>query len=113
MDKDTFNHDLLTYLWVLALAAFGSVVSYLNKMQEFVLGRLIIECLNGGFTGLLTYWLCVWQGVTGPLMAFCIGVSGLMGARIWNEMLLQYKLRLGLTTTTINEEGTTNEKTAS
>ena len=95
-DKDPFGYSLFTYLWVTGLAAFASVVRHLNYMRSFSVGNLVIEALSGGFTGLLTFWFCEWSGIQGPLSAFLIGVSGLMGARAWNDFITVLRTKLGI-----------------
>lgn len=96
MDKDPFGYPILTYLWVIGLASFASIVRHLNNMSEFVLGRILIDALSGGFTGLLTFWLCEWSGIRGPLSAFLISVSGLMGARVWQEFLFIWRAKFNI-----------------
>lgn len=94
--KDPMDYSLLTYAWVILLAAAASAVRYLNTMEKFVLGRLIIEMLSGGLTGLLTFWICEWQDIHGPLTGFLIGVSGLMGSRLWSEFSRIFSARVGV-----------------
>lgn len=99
MDKDPFGYPAMTYLWVIGLSAFASMIRRLNNLSHaspFSLARLLIDGLSGGFTGLLTFWLCEWSNITGPLSAFLIGVSGLMGARAWQEFVEILRMRLGL-----------------
>ena len=95
-EKDPFGYPIITYLWVVGLSAFASMIRYLHSMSSFSLGRLMIDVLSGGFTGLLTFWLCEWQDLRGPLSAFLIGVSGLMGARAWQEFAEVLRMRFGL-----------------
>lgn len=94
--KEPFDYPMLTYLWVIGLSAVAAAIRYLNSMEKFAAGRLFIEALSGGFTGLLTFWLCQWQNINGPLMAFLIGVSGLMGSRVWNEFMHVFRSRSGI-----------------
>lgn len=99
MDKDPFGYPPTTYLWVIGLAAVASMVRRLNSLghqSHFSWPRLLIDAVSGGFTGLLTFWLCEWTNTTGPLSAFLIGVSGLMGARAWQGFVEVFRMRLGL-----------------
>lgn len=96
--KDPLDYSMLTYVWVILLASFSSAVRYLNSMQRFELGRLVIEVLSGGLTGLLTFWICEWQNIHGPLTGFLIGVSGLMGSRLWGEFTRIFSARVGFET---------------
>lgn len=96
MDKDPFGYSALTYAWVIGLATVASVIRNLNNMSRFSLARLLIDALSGGFTGLLTFWLCESSNITGPLSAFLIGVSGLMGSRAWQEFANMLRAKLGI-----------------
>ncbi len=96
MDKDPFGYPALTYLWVIGLAAVAASVRHLHDMRQFSAGRLFIDALTGGFTGLLTFWLCEGSNITGPWSAFLIGMSGLMGSRAWQEFVNILRFRLGL-----------------
>lgn len=96
MDKDPFGYPLVTYVWVTGLAAIASAIRHLNDMDKFSGQRLLIDALSGGFTGLLTFWLCEWSNISGPLSAFLIGVSGLMGARAWQTFMELLRLKIGL-----------------
>jgi len=96
MDKDPFGYPALTYAWVIGLAAVAASIRHLNNMSRFSATRLLIDALSGGFTGLLTFWLCEWSNITGPLSAFLIGMSGLMGSHAWQEFVNVLRLRLGL-----------------
>lgn len=104
-EKDPFGYPLLTYLWVVGLSAFGSMVRHLTSMDTFSVGKLLVDILSGGFTGLLTFWLCEWQDIQGPLSAFLIGVSGLMGARAWQEFANILRMRFGLPINYLEGEG--------
>lgn len=96
MDKDPFGYSALTYAWVIGLATIASVIRNLNNMTRFSFARLLIDALSGGFTGLLTFWLCESSNITGPLSAFLIGVSGLMGSRAWQEFANMLRSKLGM-----------------
>lgn len=109
-EKDPFGYQIVTYLWVVVLAAVASMTRYLHFMQSFHLGRLLLEGLSGGLTGLLTFWLCEASSIHGPLSAFLIGVSGLMGARAWNDFINSLRLRFGLVTNPPDESRTEDLK---
>lgn len=95
MDKDPFGYPISTYLTVIAVAAAAATVRYLNNMTRFSIGRLIIDALSGGFTGLLTFWLCESSNITGPMSGFLIGVSGLMGSKAWQEFANVLRSKIG------------------
>jgi hypothetical protein len=85
MEKEAFGYPLVTYVWVIAVAACAGLVKYLNSMQKFVIGRALIEIITSGFTGVMTFWICKWGNIDSTLLPFIIAVSGLMGNRAWVE----------------------------
>lgn len=97
--------DLLThalgYLWVLLLAMMGGAVSYFQRVKDgktrFKWRALCIELLTSGFTGLLTLWICQAAGMSLPITAFMIGISGHMGTRAVFKMEALYNKLLGET----------------
>jgi CHASE2 domain-containing sensor protein len=96
VNKDPFNYSIITYLWVIALACFGGIVKYINRNNDLKVFTLIRDLITAGFTGLLTFWLCDWVNITGPLSAVLIATSGLMGTRLLKELETLYRLRLGI-----------------
>lgn len=93
-DKGPFSYPPLTYLWVIGVASFAGVVRYLNHMETFSVQRFLIDVLSSAFTGLVTFWLCEWTNITGPMSAVLIAISGLLGSRAWGEFENLYRLRL-------------------
>lgn len=96
MDKDPFGYPASTYISVVVLATVAAVVRYLNSMTRFSFSRLLIDALSGGFTGLLTFWLCESSNITGPLSGFLIGMGGLMGSKAWQEFAIILRTKFGL-----------------
>jgi len=78
--------EIIPTLWMIAIAAFGGVVSFYHKVKagkarpynfvEFI-GEIITSCL----VGLVTFWLCKAFGVNEWLSAAGVAISGHMGAR--------------------------------
>lgn len=96
-NKDPFGYPLTTYLWVLGLALIGGAVKYLNqKTERFSWLLLVRDLVTAGFAGLMTFWMCEWANISGPLSAVLISTSGLMGTRALREIENLYRLRLGL-----------------
>jgi hypothetical protein len=95
-DKDPFGYSLSTYAWVIGVAVIGGAVKYLNDPDKFSFLRLFRDLTTAGFAGILTFWLCEWLNITGPLSAVLIAVSGLMGTQALKEMENLYLARLGL-----------------
>jgi hypothetical protein len=96
VDQEPFGYPVQKYLTVAALAAAAASLRYVNQMHRFSLTRLIVEAISGGFTGILTFWLCESSGIHGPLSGFLIGVSGLMGSHAWQEFANVLRIKFGL-----------------
>lgn len=114
-NKDPFGYPLTTYLWVLGLALIGGAVKYLNQSSRFSWLLLVRDLVTAGFAGLMTFWLCEWAAISGPLSAVLISTSGLMGTRALREIENLYRLRLGLPLekeggTDVNVSVTTEDK---
>jgi len=95
IEKDPFGHPLLTYVWVIVLAGVGGTVKYLNSSDLKVM-VLIRDVITAGFVGLLTFWLCEWTNIEGPLAAVLIATSGFMGTRLLKELESFYYSRFGI-----------------
>lgn len=81
-----FDYSILTYLWVMALAGLGGVVSFYGKLKSgavraFNFTEFVGELFTSGFAGLLTFWLCESANLDKLLSAVLIGISGHMGSR--------------------------------
>jgi hypothetical protein len=107
-NKDPWGYPLTTYLWVFGLALIGGAVKYLNqKSERFSWLILVRDLVTAGFAGLMTFWLCEWLNISGPLSAVLIATSGLMGTRALREVENLYRVRLGLPINNEREEGAT------
>jgi hypothetical protein len=96
-DKNNpFGYSLITYLWVIGLACAGGVVKYLNGTNGFTVRMLVRDIVTAGFMGLITFWLCQWTQINGPLSAILIATSGLMGNRAVKELEFIYRTRFGM-----------------
>lgn len=95
-NKNPFSYPPLTFLGVFALSALAGAVKYLNKSptDQLSIVRLLIEVVTSMFSGLLTFWLCEFAGIYGPLSAVLIAVAGLMGSRAWDELENLWKVKL-------------------
>jgi TctA family transporter len=88
--KDSVNAQalasaILPYLYVLIIASWAGIVRYLNyvkghstKLSIFI---LMVEIMTSGFVGVCTYWLCLYIGVSEPLMMFLVAIAGHLGAK--------------------------------
>lgn len=85
-EKDPTNYAPLTYLMVVAFAAFGGLVSFFRKRNQglvrvFNITELIGELVTSAFVGVLTFLVCEWSGVSPLLTAALVGITGHMGSR--------------------------------
>lgn len=85
-EKDPTSYSMLTYSWVIALAAVGGVVNFMRKLQAgharaFNFVEFIGEVVTAGFTGVITFWLCEHAQISPLFTAALVGVSGHMGSR--------------------------------
>jgi hypothetical protein len=92
--KSPFSYELITYLWVVGLSAWGGVVSFMRKMRDgnarpFNIMELIGEIFTSAFAGMVTFWLAELANFPPLLVAALVGISGHMGSRSIG-MLEQY-----------------------
>lgn len=85
------------YLWAAALATWGGIVAYLQRVIEqdipFSFLRLIAEMLTSGFVGVLVYIACAGLNMGDMPTAVLVGISGHMGTRAL-VLLEQYYTRI-------------------
>jgi hypothetical protein len=84
--KNPFQYEVITYVWVFGLSAWGGIVSFMRKMREgkarpFNVMELIGEIFTSAFAGMITFWLCEAANITPLLTAAFVGISGHMGSR--------------------------------
>jgi len=85
-EKDPTNYGWITYGWVLLVSAAGGMVNFHRKMRDgaarpFNVTEFVGELFTSAFAGVITFWLCEWQGVAPLLSAALIAISGHMGSR--------------------------------
>jgi LydA holin phage, holin superfamily III len=97
-DKNNpFGYSIITYLWVIGLACGGGLVKYLNTpLKSWGIRLFIADIVSAGFMGLVTFWLCQWTNINGPLSAVLIATSGLMGNRATKELEYIYRIKFGM-----------------
>lgn len=82
---DSNFNQLITFLWVIALSAWGGIVSYFHKIEKlgvsFSLFKLAAEIFTSGFVGVITFLLCDAARLSWEVSAALVGVSGHMGTR--------------------------------
>jgi hypothetical protein len=85
--KRPIQYSMLTYMWVLGLSAWGSLVQVIRRAtdQELTLKMklqfIIAEVTISTFAGMVTFFLCEWAQMDKMLSAAFIAISGHMGAR--------------------------------
>lgn len=78
--KQTFiNSEYITYLWVIGVSLWGGVVSYFEKKEPFSWVNLFAHLSSSSFAGLMTFFLCQYGNVPGPLTGVFCGLAAHMG----------------------------------
>lgn len=90
------NVSLLTFLWVVGVAAVGGLVSYLNKPEPKTIGGVCTVILTSGFTGFMAYCLCVESEQSSGMTTLIVGVVGMMGKRAGDDFQSMVLNRLGI-----------------
>lgn len=84
--KDPFSYGIAAYLWVIAWASAGGIVSFRQKMKRgdvraFNIIEFVGELITSAFVGVLAFWICEYSEVPKLLEAVIISISGHMGTR--------------------------------
>lgn len=89
----------LTFLWVIGLASWGGVVSYLYRVEKnklvFSIFRLSAEMTTAAFVGVITYLLCSAAHISPETTAAFVGLSGHMGTRALFILEKKYEAYFG------------------
>lgn len=94
--RDPLGYPWTTYLWVVVVATVASVVKHLNAMKRFRLGKLLLDMMTAGATGIIVFWLCEARDIHGPMSAVTIAIAGAMGNRCWAEFENIWRIKFGL-----------------
>lgn len=88
-------------LWVIGISVWGGVVSYLHKLNKygisFSLFKFMAEIITAAFVGLITFLLCQSSGISMPITAALVGISGHMGTRALFILEKKYEKLFGET----------------
>jgi hypothetical protein len=81
------NFPLLTWVWVLGMSIFGSIVRTITMQNEPLAGwrlvrRLTANAVVSVFIAIITAALCVWADIPFWLMVVFIGLTSHMGAPV-------------------------------
>lgn len=85
--NDPSNYSMLTYIWVLGLSAWGSLVQVIRRATDSELTLktklqlIAAEVTISTFAGMVTFFLCEYAHIDKMLAAAFIAISGHMGAR--------------------------------
>lgn len=98
VDKDPLNYPLKQYGFMLGVALFGGVVSWLAKVKKGQLYawnvmHLVGELATSAFAGLLAFWLCQASGLALSWTVPLVGIAGHMGTRAISEIELMVAKR--------------------
>lgn len=85
-DKDPSTYTMITYAWIVALAAWGGIVNFINKVRQGEaracnIAEFIGEIVTSGFAGILTFWLAEAANINPLITAALVGISGHLGSR--------------------------------
>lgn len=100
-EKSPETYSLITWLWVIALSAWGGIVHYRAKViasspHTWSLYELIGEVCVSAFAGVLTFLACEALGISQLWTAVSCGVAGHMGGHMVTLLEDAVKKRLGL-----------------
>lgn len=113
-ERTPASFSFWTYLGVVALAIWGGIVSYVQRVRagqigQFSLREAIGEVVTSGFVGITTFWVCEAMNIHPLLTAAFVGVSGHMGARAIHLLETVFSRRLGLSST-VPAEATNDQR---
>lgn len=84
--KDPFSYTLKYYAMIVFVAVFGGIAAWWGKVRSgqypiTSISAFVGEVMISAFSGLITFFLCEWQGYHPLLTAGLVGISGHMGTR--------------------------------
>jgi hypothetical protein len=110
MDKPDIIETVYAYGWVVSLASWGGIATYVAKIKEgkcrFSIAELAGEIFISGFVGMITYFLCHSAQMNDLLTSAFVGISGHMGSRavFLFETLLSKKIEKFFSVSLAKEE---------
>jgi len=98
--KDPLSYPLKQYGFMLGVALFGGLVSWLAKVKKGQLHawnvmHLVGELATSAFAGLLAFWLCEAAGLALSWTVPLVGIAGHMGTRAITEIENRVQKRFG------------------
>lgn len=84
--RDPQNYSIITYLWVLGMAALGGISHNIKKiksgeLKRFSFSELLGDLVISGFLGIVTFFLCEYANFEQILTAAIVGISSHQGTR--------------------------------
>jgi len=79
-----FAQGIAPWATTLFLSAWGGLVQYAQRVRKgapFSYRALALDLIISSFAGVLTWLLCESGGISGPMAAVLIAISGHMGTR--------------------------------
>jgi CHASE2 domain-containing sensor protein len=101
-----FNSEVWTYIWVFGVSLWGGVVSYFEKKEPFSWLHLFAHLSSASFAGMMTYFVCDYGHVPGPLIGVFCGIAAHMGT----PALLKMKIFRRLLETQFEDDKQTTRK---
>ena len=85
-EKSPETYSLITYIWVVLLAAWGGFNNYISRVKaghidKFSFMEFAGEMSISAFSGILSFYVCEWAALPSVATAAIVGVSGHMGGR--------------------------------
>jgi hypothetical protein len=85
--KDPSSYGLATYVWVIALSAWGGAVRFIRKLKagemslKQVCLTLLGEVITSAFAGVVTFYACEANSLSSLTTAVFVSIAGHMGGR--------------------------------
>lgn len=102
----SFDNEVWTYIWVFGVSLWGGIVSYFEKKEPFSWLHLFAHLMSASFAGMLTFFVCDYGNVPGPLTGAICGVAAHMGT----PALLRMRIFKRILETQFEEDKPTNRK---
>lgn len=101
--REPENYNIITYVWILVLSAFGGVANNIRKiksgeLKRFSFSELVGDLVISGFLGVITFFLCEYENLDHMLTAAIIGMSAHQGTRgiYFIEKMLASRFKIDL-----------------
>ncbi|EMB4943193.1 phage holin family protein [Acinetobacter baumannii] len=102
MDKETVREivtGLITYGWMIALAMFGGLVSFIRRLNQSkdpkplkeIFMRLVGELIISAFAGVITVLLCIYWKMPLVLIGVLAGMAGHLGSKAIDTFVLIWR----------------------